>query len=489
MAGGIVIAGLGSGLANARAIWTSHREHVLGTSLGLTIFGADAEGRIHAEAAALAEISRLDRVFSAWRDDSELAGLNRSSVFEASEDLYGVVAFAERMRTVSRGAFSARLGAVSALWRQAAAEDRIPSDDALNALSRAAEKAEVVVDPRRRRIVRPDAVRFDLDGVAKGYIIDRALNAARAAAPRSRGMLLDIGGDVRAWGEAPEGAWRAGVASGAEADNIAPSLRVRLVDQAIAVSGPGPRDAVIEGQSFAHFMAPESGQRRSGAHATVIANSAMEADALSTALALLPRAQGMRMIEAIPGAAARVVRRDGTVEESALWPVFAQGASQLCQGETPVAPNPWPAGFSVNVAYEIPRVDSGDYQRPNVSIWISDGDRRLVRTLLVLGARARWRESNYIWWRRFERMNLDAVQAIARPTRAPGRYSLAWDGRDDRGNPVGQGQYLLNIESSREHGGHSFTSIPLDLAGAPLTLSAGAQEEIGPVNVSYGARQ
>src|SRR5690606_25492791 len=93
-----------------------HDDHVLGTSFDLVIRGGDAAQALAALWAARAEIDRLDRVLSGWRDDSELSGLNRSTGrFAASSDLFEVIAACEVWRTATDGAFSARLGAVEAL--------------------------------------------------------------------------------------------------------------------------------------------------------------------------------------------------------------------------------------------------------------------------------------------------------------------------------------------------------------------------------------
>jgi thiamine biosynthesis lipoprotein len=484
--GGIAALSTG-GAAGAQHILASHREHVLGTSLDLTIAGGDSDTRHRAEAAALDEIGRLDRVLSAWRSDSELTALNHSSVFHASEDLYAVVAFAERMRLMSEGAFDARLGAVRDAWTQATQSNTPPSEMALADMVHTARREDVTLDPVRRLIFRPSAVKFDLDGLAKGYVIDRAIAAARLAAPEARGIMLDIGGDIGAWGQGLSDAWRIGVAAPDSADNHLPASVVSISDSAIATSGPGARDIIVGGAPFAHFVDAASGASVYGAHATVAAPSAMQADALSTALALMSPQAGLELINSAPDAAARIVSVDGKIYESILWRGINVDTSAPCQADPSATARAWPPSFALNIGYDIPRFDGGDYQRPNVAIWISDGGSRLVRTLLVLGDKPRWRESNYIWWRRFERMNLDAVQAMARPTRAPGHYTLIWDGRDDSGHAVPQGHYVLNIEASREHGGHSFTSIPLDLAAAPLTASANAEEEMGAVRIRYGA--
>lgn len=237
--GGVVLAALGGGAANAdQAAFTAHRDHVLGTSFDLAMNGGEEDGVV-ATATALAEIARLDAMLSGWRGDSELAALNRATEFEASPDLFALIAYGEALRVQSGGVFSPRLGL---LTRSGAAP--------LNERARLAATiaaAPVRLDPSRRLIVRPDEVIFDLDAFAKGYIIDRALRAARAAAPNAQGMLLNIGGDMAAFGVADDGnVWRVGVAAPGDADNAPSASFVRLDNAALAMSGGGARDVLDE---------------------------------------------------------------------------------------------------------------------------------------------------------------------------------------------------------------------------------------------------
>jgi thiamine biosynthesis lipoprotein len=112
-----------------------------------------------------------------------------------------------------------------------------------------------------------------------------------------------------------------------------------------------------------------------------------------------------------------------------------------------------------------------------------------VRTLLMLGDREQWQDDNYIWWRRVGRHTPNLVATTGRPTRAPGRYNVAWDGRNEAGQAVGQGAYTLHIEAAREHGGHSYVSTPLTLGASPATAATPADAEIGAAQARYGARR
>jgi len=78
--------------------------------------------------------------------------------------------------------------------------------------------------------------------------------------------------------------------------------------------------------------------------------------------------------------------------------------------------------------------------------------------------------------------NLDAV---AKPSRQPGQYRLAWDGKDEAGKAVDAGKYLIHIETSREHGDHSYQSFELEVGPKAVTKTLPAQAEIGTLKLNF----
>ncbi|MGZ5986805.1 MAG: DUF2271 domain-containing protein [Caulobacteraceae bacterium] len=482
------------------AVHRFHEDRVLGTSLDLVVAGADAQASVRALAAAKAEIARLDKVLSGWRPDSELARLNASDgPMAVSHDLYRVIERCEAVRRTSGGGFSARLGAAEALWRAAERDGRPIDAAALTTASARAEKAVVRLDPAARSIDR-GGVTFAVDALAKGYVIDAALEAAARAAPTAAGLMLDIGGDLRCRGAGPDaGGWLVGLAKGGDADNAAPAELIRVKDQAVATSGPGARDRVVSGARFNHTLQPADGQPASARTVTVVADKAADADALATAIAAKPAHEGLAFA-AKQGAKARIVEPDGRVITSDGWSDLIAPASiaerrtreaiaRLIHTAGPAARAPWPAGFEVAIDYEIPEVSVGRYHPPFVAIWITDQDGKLVRTLFHLGNRPRrFLDSNYVWWKGFnaDGNGPDKLASVTRPSRPPGKYNATWDGKDDAGDPVGAGRYVINIEMSREHGGHSLQTIPLDIGKTPVSGSAQGEGESGPAVARYG---
>jgi thiamine biosynthesis lipoprotein len=394
--------------------WRLHQPHVLGASLDLAVVTPDPAAALAAARRARSEIARLDAVLSRWRPDSHL------SQGRLSDELDRVIAAADHWRSETGGAFDPRHG---------------------------------------------------LDGIAKGWVIDRALEAARRAAPID-GLMVDIGGDLRVWGRSPspEG-WRVGVAGpGRLQDNAEPDQILRLSGGALAYSGPGLRGPHVFDRNG----------RPSLASAAAFAPTTAEADALSTALCVMTPEQGLALVDRLDGVEAIVIDPDGRRHASAGWSALAEPRLILTQ-----APSAWPADFRLTIDYEIPP-HGGRAQPPYVVVWITDATGAPVRTLAAMGADARFIDENYIWWRRVGRTMGRGIDAAAKPTRRPGRYSLVWDGLNDKGQPAAQGRYTVHIEATREHGGHGYQTFDITLGSQAAAVESAGVDELGPATVRYG---
>jgi thiamine biosynthesis lipoprotein len=462
-------------LAAETAAFRAHADPVLGTSFDMTIHGNSEAEASFAFTAARAEIARLDAILSAWRPTSELSVLNGVSSHQASPDLYAVLAACETWRARTDGAFNANLGAVEALWTKAS------TAPAAAALCDAAQAAvPLSLNAATRTVFRPAGVQIAPDGLAKGYILDQALAAARRAAPCAPGMLIDIGGDMVCYGTAAGGQpWTVGVTDPQrQADNAAPALAVRLTDKALAVSGPGQRDRMVDGVARSHLLDPATGQPAARQQTAVIASKAVDADAAATALAVLPPEHAIGLAERLPGVEAAVFLSSGPVLTTSGWKAYA--ADDLCQAAAPL-----PAGYKVEISYEAPKIDVANYKHPFVIIWVTDAEKNPIRTLMVSATKKNWIDNLYVWWRRYGRQDPSLFDANLKPTRAPGKYTVEWDGTDAAGKRVPQGQYVIHIEAAREHGGHAYQEIPVTLGPKPVTASEPGKDELGGSQVRY----
>jgi thiamine biosynthesis lipoprotein len=487
-------------VAAQAAPYSFHYDHVLGTSLDITVLAGTKAGALIAADAATREIARLDLILSAWRPDGELARLNATGVAAPSPELRQVLARCEHWRRETGGAFDCRVGGALSLWRAAAGSDAPAPASALQAALADAQSDAPLDGPTVRR---PKGASLTVDGLAKGYIVDAALHAARRASPSLSGLMINIGGDLRCWGQAPQaGGWRVGVsAEGEIADNATPKLMLRVADRAVAASGRGARDFSFQGCAVSHTLIPATGQPAQTLGVVVTAKTAADADALATAFMVMQPRAALALADRLDGVETLITGAAGERYASAHWD--AQLADTGTDDDNPpllparlitalgaaAAPAAAHRGFGLDLTYEVPQIDADPYHAPYVAAWITDENHQLVRTLLLLGKKPKWAPENYIWWRRYGRETPGVLDAIAKPTRAPGRYTAHWDGADEAGKAVPPGRYTLHIEAAREKGGHSYESADIDLGGPAGAKTLLPKDELGALELRYGPAQ
>jgi hypothetical protein len=141
---------------------------------------------------------------------------------------------------------------------------------------------------------------------------------------------------------------------------------------------------------------------------------------------------------------------------------------------------------------EINQPGFGRYNRPYIAVWIEDGSGQSVRTLalwLQKGKGSRWVPELLRWFngeRQRQRKNAgDLVETLSSPTRNPGMYQVLWDGKDDKGLLLDQGEYYLCVEAAREHGSYQLIREKLAFTGAAFSKKLAGNQEIKGIGLEY----
>lgn len=266
---------------------------------------ADHASAAHVRDTASAVFDEVNREFSVWRDDSVLSGINRAAgtaqYVAVPSTLAKVLETALRFCDASNGAFNPLIGPAMRLWgfNGAMQNFQTPTDAAVNLAAALADRdaLEIISDAGETRVrLNKTGMLLDLGGIAKGYAVDLAWDRLKASGQNN--TLFDLGGNLRAIGEAApgRGGWRTGVRNPFEPEGL---LGIFLLKdgEAAATSGHYERFVQIDGVRYAHIMDGRTGRPVTGmAGVTVIAPDAMTADALSTALFILGPRQGIELL-------------------------------------------------------------------------------------------------------------------------------------------------------------------------------------------------
>jgi thiamine biosynthesis lipoprotein len=183
-------------------------------------------GELHREIEAV--LARLDRQTSTWRADSDVTRFNRAGAGEwvvVGDDLVRIVETARRVHAETNGVFDITVAPLARLW----AAEQEPGDEALAAARELV--GMPLVESRVAAAGRPAALRkartgvtLDLGGIGPGYGVDRV--GEHLAALGSRDHLVELGGEVRAWGGRIDGEpWRVEVRAAADGAGEIVALR------------------------------------------------------------------------------------------------------------------------------------------------------------------------------------------------------------------------------------------------------------------------
>ncbi len=482
-------------------------ESVMGTSLDLRVWADGPDAARDAEARVLGAIDGLSAILSGYDPDSEFSRWRRATgrLQAVSPPLWDLLRAADAWRRRSAGAFDPRVEILSRLWAEAAATGREPSADAIQRARDALTRPAWRLDAEARAAEPLSDCPLSLNAIAKGYVLERACAAAMKVGG-VRGLVLNVGGDLRAVGET---AGFIGVVDPlADSESSPPLTLIEVHDRAVASSGRSQRGFSINGRWYSHIFDPRAGRPvEAVAGATVVAPDSADADALATICNVLTPEESLRLVDAADDAACLIVLADGRTFRSARWgrlehPAFALAADQEpkpavepAEAERSTAA-PWNPDYELAVDFEINNPsDAGTrYRRPYVAVWVEDKEGRPVRNLILWLSQGgagpfQWVPDLKRWYRadqlRKKTDKREMIFVMSRPTRAPGKYRVVWDGKDDLGKLAPQGDYTIYVEAAREHGTYQNIRKDVTLAASPFTEDLKGNDEIKSATIEY----
>ena len=227
----------------------------------------------------------------------------------ACRELYGV----------TQGRVNVAMGSVLSLWhdyREAGTahpeQAALPPMEALEEAARHTAIEDLVIDERASTVYLADPdMRLDVGAVAKGYAAQRVAEACRAQGDGS--MLISVGGNVCAIG-GQDSAGKPWTVAVTDPSGERPYLHALAVaDATLVTSGSYQRQYTVDGKSYPHILDPDTLMPAAYfTSVTVLAEDSGCADALSTALFILPYGEGAALAASLDGVEALWVETDGT---------------------------------------------------------------------------------------------------------------------------------------------------------------------------------
>ena len=260
---------------------------------------------------------KYDAMFSRTNEESEVSRINNAqgNPVEVSPDTAKLVKKGLYYGKLSNGAFDITIGSVSRLW-DFKAEAPAPQDQAAIASDLTHVNYRKVVVEGNTVTLQDPAAAIDLGAVAKGYIADRLKEYLKGEGVHH--ALINLGGNVLAVGDKPDGSpLHIGIQKPFDKSGI-PLTSVRIDDKSIVTSGTYQRYFEKDGSLYHHILDAASGYPCNNglASVSIITDSSLTADALSTTCFLLGPEKGMNLVNQLENVEAVFVDTDNRITYS-----------------------------------------------------------------------------------------------------------------------------------------------------------------------------
>lgn len=290
---------------------------LLDTLIQITAYGDNASGAIDM---AFDRINDIQKKMTAGGDDSEVIEINNNAgkdFQKVSPDTFYVIKKGIYYSESSHGRFDITIGPLVKLWGIGTDKARVPSPEEIKiALRHVNYKNAVLNENENSVMLKEPGMAIDLGAIAKGYAADEAVRILKENGIKS--AAADLGGNIYVIGKKPNGSpWKIGIQDPFEPRGNT-FATVDVSDRTLVTSGVYERYFMKDGKRYHHILDTSTGYPVDNGlvSVTIISDSSIDADALSTTVFALGLKDGMKYVEKTPHIEAVFVTEDRRVYTS-----------------------------------------------------------------------------------------------------------------------------------------------------------------------------
>jgi thiamine biosynthesis lipoprotein len=304
-----------------KKIKTIHKRamRLMGNRFEISVVCADAfMGETYIDA-AVAEISRIEKLLTTFSDDSQTNEINRNAGIKpvsVDKEVFDLIARSLRISNLTQGAFDITYGSIDkSLWNFDVNMKQLPSAETARKAVKLINFKNVILDPDNCTVfLKEKGMRIGFGGIGKGYAADRAKLILKERGVESG--VINASGDLTAWGVQPGGnKWTVGIANPDLSHEVFSYMTI--TDMAIATSGNYEKFVMIDGKKYSHTINPRTGLPVTGIKSVTIVTSHAEiADAMATPVMIMGISAGMDMINQMQNIEALIIDDDNNLYTS-----------------------------------------------------------------------------------------------------------------------------------------------------------------------------
>ncbi|MGN1377746.1 MAG: FAD:protein FMN transferase [Dorea sp.] len=260
---------------------------------------------------------KYDTMFSNRIEDSEISRINnaKGNPVEVSEETLTLIETGIYYSELSDGAFDITISPVSMLWDFKSESPSVPSQETIEEAVSHVDYHTIVIEGNTVQLTDPQAG-IDVGALAKGYIADRLKEYLQEEGVEH--ALINLGGNVLAMGTKTDGSdYNIGIQKPFD-ETGEPVTAVKIADESVVTSGIYQRYFEQDNILYHHILDPRTGYpcENNLYSVSIITDSSLTADALSTTCFLLGYEKGMELINQLDDADAVFITDDETIHYS-----------------------------------------------------------------------------------------------------------------------------------------------------------------------------
>ena len=296
----------------------SETRSIMGTTVTIEVLDTNEAHALESIDMAFDEIYYVDELMSSYKNESQLSILNRQGYLDdANPDFVYVLDRSKYYSEISDGAFDVTIKPILDLWSSKYSPGGTympPTSDEINETLKLVDYSGITIEKGSKNSIslRPN-MSVILGGIAKGYSVDMAIQSLKLNGITNG--FVNAGGDGRFIGLNEQGIlWNIGLQNPNKSEEAV--TRMAIGDMAVATSGNYERYFSDEAK-VSHISDPRTGySSQELISTTVIANTAIDADALATAVFVLGEYNGIEMIEELNGVECLIITDDKRIIRS-----------------------------------------------------------------------------------------------------------------------------------------------------------------------------
>ena len=302
---------------NGDEIKTYKRTQILlGTVVEIQVRDADEKRAEEAISKAFEEVKRIDDLFTTYNDESPVWKLNNTtdSIVSVDPEVYNLIVLCDSVTKLSNRSFDVSLDNLTKVWGFYTDDPKLPEKSAIDSALIHSGWTNIRL-LGNRQIIKHKNIGLNFGAIAKGYAVDKAIDVLKKYEIKE--ALVNAGGEISTIGID----WIMGIQHPREINSII--KKIKLNGYTVATSGDYEQYFEVDGIRYHHILDPKTGYPSTGLQSvTIINKSNTIADALATAVFVMGKENGLKLIENFDDTEVMIIDSSGKIYYSSGFEKF-----------------------------------------------------------------------------------------------------------------------------------------------------------------------